>query len=159
MADKVKANTGNFSDASAKNPLTDSASAPTDQGYMASTMNFFNKHRNTIIGVVILAIIGYVVYKYYFAKSQPKRLSGRARNNARGRKQLPPSEDEYEEDVDEEFEQNGGSHNEGLTASEQEQFDNEAVTDANENFDQEYEENGVEEFNEDGNEYVDETEN
>jgi hypothetical protein len=171
---------GKFSESSpnssAKDPIM-GTNPPTEGGFMSSAMNFFNKNKTIIIGVIVLIVVGFIVYKYFYKKEKFQNIGGgKAKHGATRnlanirRRQLQNEVDQNVEDFDENYE--GEDNVEDFDGAEDydeanaddidgaegfDGVDGADGTDAVEDFEAEnYDEDdqNVEEFEETGNEYA-----
>lgn len=154
MAEKqIINNTGKFSESSSSSnvkslnnvkvdSVTSAMSNKESTNYMTSSLQFLDKHKMTIIGVIVVGIIIYVAYGYYqenFNKSSGK-------NKKINKKQKKITDDEqYEEQDYENFEQD----NEQYEEDQYDEQDGENQYEEQDNEEQYEEQNGEDQYDDD----------
>jgi ABC-type phosphate transport system substrate-binding protein len=135
-------NMGKFSESSTsvKAPVTNTPD--TNGGFMSSAMNFFNKNKTIIIGVIVLLVVGFVAYRYFANEgftngSNTKSITGGGRTKKQQQlQQLAEEESEHFDEAEAEVEDFEGDENEGFDEAENEGFDEaEEEQQMNEGFD------------------------
>jgi Sec-independent protein translocase protein TatA len=149
MADTKMGNYSQSSSASANAPVVNTNNP--EGGFLSSTMDFFNKNKTIIIGVIVLIIIGFIAYKYFGTE----RFTGASKKSIKGKnkaiKQMSEEESEsehfsdYQDEEQEQYAQDQDVQ-EQYTQEEQEQEQEQEQEEITEDFG-EYEDNAEEDDN------------
>ena len=144
---------GNFSQSSSASPTAPAVNTNNPEGgFLSSTMDFINKHKMIIIGIIVLIIVGFIAYKY-FGTERFTGASKKSKGKNKALKQMSEEESESEhfsdyqdeeqdqdvqdQDVQEQYTQEQYTQDEEEQEQEQEQEINEDFDEVNEDFDQE----------------------
>jgi hypothetical protein len=128
MADTKIGNYSQSSSASANAPVVNTNNS--EGGFLSSTMDFFNKNKIIIIGIIVLIIVGVIAYKYFGTE----RFTGASKKSIRGKKNKVLT---HKSDEDSEH----------FSASQEEQEEEQEQEEVTEEFDGAEEEfDGAEEF-------------
>ena len=111
MADTKMGNYSQSSSASPNAPVVNTNNP--EGGFMSSAMDFFNKNKIIIIGIIVLIIVGLIAYKY-FGTERFNGASKKSKGKNKALKQMSEesehfsaSQEEDEQELTEEFDDAG----------------------------------------------------